>query len=201
MARRMCRPSSRIGGTVSGVPRTPRSGGGNRTRVWDSASTFSKGSYDITGGGWPEKGRVDEALRELVANWRRLTPSVRHAIMALVPSWKCSPNSAFRWPEEVRARTERDQAAGFSSIQHCRAAEAHWTAADGSDTDALSRSFDAPLGPHLIPLGSDRTLPGAARTGLLAAGSLGLCQQFFRFVQEAWNPGVFCPARILHPLP
>ena len=55
---------------------------------------------------------------------------------------------------------------------------------------ALSRSFHAPLGPHLIPLGSDRTLPRAARTGLLAAGSLGFCQKFFRFTQEAQSLGV-----------
>jgi hypothetical protein len=65
---------------------------------------------------------------------------------------------------------------------------------------ALSRSFDAPLGPHLIPLGSDRNVPRAARTGLLAAGSLGLCQQFFRFAQEALGLGVRRKARILHPL-
>jgi len=33
--------------------------------------------------GWPEHGREDEALRELVANWYRLTPSVRTTIMDL----------------------------------------------------------------------------------------------------------------------
>jgi len=114
---------------------------------------------------------------------------------------KCSPNSAFPWPEDVRARTEGDQAAGFSSMQHRRAAEAHWTATDGSDTDALSRSFDAPLGPCLIPLGSDRILPGATRSGLLAAGRLGLCQQRFRLAQEALRFGILRPARIVHPLP
>src|SRR5271165_1924752 len=114
---------------------------------------------------------------------------------------KCSPNSAFPWPEDVRARTEGDQAAGFSSIQHRRAAEAHWTATDGSDTDALSRSFDAPLGHHLIPLGSDRTLPGAAHACLLAAGRLGFCQQFFRFAQEALSLGILRRARILDSLP
>ena len=31
-------------------------------------------------------GRDDEAVRELVANWHRLTPSVRDAIMELVRS-------------------------------------------------------------------------------------------------------------------
>ena len=36
--------------------------------------------------GWPEHGREDKALRALVANWRRLTPSVRGAILELVSS-------------------------------------------------------------------------------------------------------------------
>ena len=90
---------------------------------------------------------------------------------------------------------------GFSAIHRDLAGEAEGFATDGSDTDALSRPFDGPLGPLLIPLGSDRTLPPAARTGLLAAGSLGLCQQFFRFAQEALSPGGLRRARILHPLP
>ena len=42
--------------------------------------------YDITAGDWPEIGRVDEALGELVVNWHCLTPSVRDAIVALVRS-------------------------------------------------------------------------------------------------------------------
>jgi hypothetical protein len=33
--------------------------------------------------GWPEHGREDEAVRELVANWHLLTPFVRAAIMEL----------------------------------------------------------------------------------------------------------------------
>jgi hypothetical protein len=70
-----------------------------------------------------------------------------------------------------------------------------------SDRTLLIGPVDAPLVPHLIPFGSDRTLPGAARTGLLAAGSRRLCQQRFRFAQEALSLGVCRPARILHALP
>jgi len=33
--------------------------------------------------GWPEMGREDEALRELVANWHCMTPSVKTTIMDL----------------------------------------------------------------------------------------------------------------------
>ena len=40
--------------------------------------------YDIATGGWPEYGREDEALRELVAAWHCLTPEVRDEIMAMV---------------------------------------------------------------------------------------------------------------------
>ena len=53
--------------------------------------------YDITSGGWPEIGRVDEALRELIANWRRLTPALEDAIVEFVRSAqrrgiiRCSP--------------------------------------------------------------------------------------------------------------
>jgi hypothetical protein len=35
-------------------------------------------------GGWPEHGREDEALRELVAAWHGLAPEVGEKIMALV---------------------------------------------------------------------------------------------------------------------
>jgi len=38
----------------------------------------------MTLGGWPEMGREDESLHELVANWHDLTRSVRDAIMELL---------------------------------------------------------------------------------------------------------------------
>jgi len=38
----------------------------------------------MASGGWPEHGREDEALRELVANWHLLTPVVRQKIIRLV---------------------------------------------------------------------------------------------------------------------
>jgi hypothetical protein len=59
---------------------------------------------------------------------------------------------------------------------------------------------DASIGPHSIPLRSDRILRVAAHACLLAAGRLGFCQQFFRFAHEALSRGVLRPARILHPL-
>jgi len=58
--------------------------GGNCTRVPSSTSTCPTCGYDMVRGGWPEHGREDEALRELVSNWHRLSPSVRDAIMAQV---------------------------------------------------------------------------------------------------------------------
>jgi len=36
--------------------------------------------------GWPEHGREDEALRELVARWHGLTPEVRQRIMEVARS-------------------------------------------------------------------------------------------------------------------
>ena len=72
---------------------------------------------------------------------------------------------------------------------------------DGSDTRALSGFLVASLGRRLIPHGPACTLLRAAHAGLLAAGRLGFCQQFFRFAQEALSRGVLRPARILHPLP
>ena len=45
-----------------------------------------KCGYDTTLSGWPEMGREAEALRELVASWHCLTPSVRAAIIDLLRS-------------------------------------------------------------------------------------------------------------------
>ena len=59
-------------------------GGGNCTRSPVSVTTCPKCGYDTALGGWPEMGREDEALRELVANWHCLTPSVRAAIIDLI---------------------------------------------------------------------------------------------------------------------
>ena len=59
-------------------------GGGNCTRSPSDANTEFQCSYGDRRMGWPEHGREDESLRELVANWHRLTPSVREAIMILV---------------------------------------------------------------------------------------------------------------------
>jgi hypothetical protein len=61
-------------------------GGGNCTRSPIYVGICSKYDYDMVPGGWPEMGREDEALCELVANWRRLTPSVRDQILELVRS-------------------------------------------------------------------------------------------------------------------
>jgi hypothetical protein len=61
-------------------------GGGNCTRSPVSVSICAKSGYDMASDGRPEMGREEEALRELVANWHRLAPSVRDAIMALVRS-------------------------------------------------------------------------------------------------------------------
>ena len=58
-------------------------GGGNCTRVPDSVNICPKCDYDMASGGWPETCREDEALRELVTNWHRLTLSVRNTIMDL----------------------------------------------------------------------------------------------------------------------
>jgi hypothetical protein len=59
-------------------------GGGNCTRGSVSVNICSKCGYDMASSGWPEHGREDEALRELVSNSHRLSLSVMHAIMELV---------------------------------------------------------------------------------------------------------------------
>jgi hypothetical protein len=61
-------------------------GGGNCTRVPNSTNICPSCGYDMDRGAWPEHGRDCEALRELVANWHRLAPGVRDAIMELVRS-------------------------------------------------------------------------------------------------------------------
>jgi len=65
---------------------TRNGGGGNCTRVPFDATNDSACGYEMRPEGRPEHGREDEALRELVANWRRLTPSVRDQILELVRS-------------------------------------------------------------------------------------------------------------------
>ena len=86
MARRMCVPSSRIGSSVSGVPRMARSGGGNCTRSPGSAMICPQCGYDIVTEARPEMGREGAALRDLVANWHSLTFSVRAMIVDLLLS-------------------------------------------------------------------------------------------------------------------
>jgi hypothetical protein len=56
-------------------------GGGNCTRVFDSASIFPRCGYDMASGDRPQMGREKEALRELVAAWHLLTLAVRERIM------------------------------------------------------------------------------------------------------------------------
>jgi hypothetical protein len=58
-------------------------GGGNCTRVLLFASRCPICVYDMIGSGWPEHGREDVALRELVASWHSLTPFVRANIVDL----------------------------------------------------------------------------------------------------------------------
>jgi hypothetical protein len=59
-------------------------GGGNCTRVLIDATNDGANSHEMRSEGWPEHGREDEALSELVASWHCLTPSVRDAIMDLI---------------------------------------------------------------------------------------------------------------------
>jgi hypothetical protein len=59
-------------------------GGGNCTRSPVFTNICLAFGYDMASGGGPEHGREDDVLCELVANWHRLTPDVRAAIMQLV---------------------------------------------------------------------------------------------------------------------
>jgi hypothetical protein len=61
-----------------------RVGGGNCTRGQPDTNNEFQWSYGKFLLGWPEMGREDEALLEHVANWHRLTPSVKDAIVALL---------------------------------------------------------------------------------------------------------------------
>ena len=58
--------------------------GGNCTLSPVYVSICPKCGYDTACGAWPEMGRDDEALGELVANWHCLMRSVRDAIMELL---------------------------------------------------------------------------------------------------------------------
>ncbi len=60
-------------------------GGGNCTRGPVYVTLCPKCGCGTTLSGWPEMGREAEALRELVASWHCLTPSVRAAIIDLIP--------------------------------------------------------------------------------------------------------------------
>ena len=59
-------------------------GGGNCTRSPFSVSVCLKCGYELLSDGWPEKGRGEEAPREVVASWHLLTPTVREKIIELV---------------------------------------------------------------------------------------------------------------------
>ena len=69
-----------------------RGSGGNCTPRPFDATHYGSCCYEKCTVGWPENGREDEAFRELVAIWHRLTRSVREAIMELVRRgkvWGC----------------------------------------------------------------------------------------------------------------
>ena len=53
---------------------TRNGGGGNCTRVSFDATNDHSSGYGMRPDGWPEHGREDEAIRQLVASWHRLTP-------------------------------------------------------------------------------------------------------------------------------
>ncbi len=59
-------------------------GDGNCTRIPVYPSHCPVCGYEIGSGGWPEHGREDEALKELVAAWHGLAPEVREKILELV---------------------------------------------------------------------------------------------------------------------
>jgi hypothetical protein len=66
---------------------TRNGGGGNCTRSPGSAIVCPQCGYDMVTQARPEMGREAEALRELVASWHCLTPSVRAAIIDLTRWW------------------------------------------------------------------------------------------------------------------
>jgi hypothetical protein len=60
-------------------------GGGNCTRGPVYVTVCPKCGYDTTLSGWPEMGREADALPVLVASWHCLMPSVKAAIIDLIP--------------------------------------------------------------------------------------------------------------------
>ena len=69
---------------LKAVPKVLNSGGGgNCTRDQIDASRFSETLCEKRCAALSELCRDDEALRELVVNWQRLSPSVRGAILEL----------------------------------------------------------------------------------------------------------------------
>jgi hypothetical protein len=73
-------------------------GSGNCTRVPFDATSDGSCGYEMRPEGWPEHGRESEALRELVANWHRLSPEVRGMIMELVRTSQKSIEDGLGFP-------------------------------------------------------------------------------------------------------
>jgi hypothetical protein len=96
-------------------------GGGNCTRGPISVNIYSRCGYDMASGDWPEHGREDEALRELVSNWHRLSPSGRDAIMAQVRTsqrWWRHKNKAILWRLAV-GRIDECAPTHSATLMHC----------------------------------------------------------------------------------